>query len=94
MFTGKGDTSRLSPSEVETWDDIRRLMETGHVVGLSPEQTELAIEAIRVYSSVKAATGLISSIRNVSFILAASLLAGWSYWDTFVGWLRRVVTGT
>lgn len=91
MFTGHGDSSKLTEDERKTWDDLRRLMETGHVVGLSSEQTDMAIEAIRVYGSLKAATGVFNSIRNVSILLLASLVAGWTFWDNFVAFLRSLL---
>ena len=91
MFTGHGDSSKLTEDERKTWDDLRRLMETGHVVGLSGEQTDMAIEAIRVYGSLKAATSVFSSIRNVSILLIASLLAGWTFWDKAIAALRAAL---
>jgi len=76
MFWGKGDSSRLSEDERLTLGDLRRLAETGHIVGLSPEQTAVAVQAINFYAAVMSAMQLLVGLRN-ALVIAGALLGFW-----------------
>lgn len=69
MFWGKGDSSKLQEGEVKTLADLRRMVETGHIVALTPEQSEMAIRALDWYEMWESTFKLIGSIRNTALLL-------------------------
>lgn len=90
MFWGKGDSSKLSDEERLTLDDLRRLVETGHIIGLSPEQSAMAVRAINFFSRVDAAMELVVGFRN-ALVIAAALLGFWWFGnDALVNFIQTV----
>lgn len=92
MFWGNGDTSELEVSEKEVLDALRRMVETGHIVALSPRQSEVFLRALALYEKWEGALELLGSLRNI-LIFAGGGLAFW--WATggenFVSdWVRSV----
>lgn len=93
MFWGNGDSSKLNEDERKTLDELRRLGETGHLVGLTPEQTAVALAAIKFYQSVTATTGLIAGARNVALFTGSLLLIWWSVRDAIVAFIKTNAGG-
>ena len=77
MFFGRGDTSKLEDQEKETLTHLRRMVETGHIVSLSPDQTEIALRAIDFYRSWESVFRLGRSIRNISILIGGGLMFWW-----------------
>jgi hypothetical protein len=93
MFLGRGDSSRLSEEEKKTLDHLRRLGETGHIVHLMAEKTEVAVRAIDFFGRWEAVFALGRSVRNTG-LLIGGLLALWgASQEGFIEFVRRV-TGT
>lgn len=76
MFFGKGDTSKLDPTEIETLRQLERMVETGHIVGLDARQSQIALRAIQFYADWEGAVRLGAHIRNI-FVLIAGGLGFW-----------------
>ena len=93
MFWGNGDSSKLAPEERQTLDALRRLGETGHIVGLTPEQTKVAIAAIQFYAGVTATTGIIAGARNVLLFLGSLCVMYWAAKDVLVQFVKSSVGG-
>lgn len=90
MFWGKGDSSKLSEEERITLDDLRRLVETGHIIGLSPEQSAMAVRAINFFAKVDGAMELVVGFRNALVIAAALLGFWWVGHDAIVSFIQTV----
>ena len=88
MFWGNGDSSKLVNEEQETLKHIRRLVETGHLVALTPEQTAIALHAINFYASVRSASSLLVAARNVLVFIGAILGMWWLGQDTLVKFIQ------
>jgi hypothetical protein len=92
MFWGKGDTSKLEDREAQTLSDLRRMVETGHIVALTPEQSQLALRALDWYEMWESTFKLLGSIRNTA-ILLGFLIGLW--WTTegrvldIITWLKK-----
>ena len=89
MFWGKGDTSKLEKREVETLSDLRRMVETGHIVALTAEQAELAIRALDWYEMWESFFKLIGSVRNTLILLGFLL----TIWVTTEGTILQAIKG-
>ena len=76
MFWGKGDSSKLEDREEQTLHDLRRMVETGHIVALTAEQSEMAIRALDWYEMWESTFKLLGSLRNTA-ILLGFLLTFW-----------------
>lgn len=90
MFWGKGDSSKLSEDQLATLDDIRRLVETGHVIALSPEQSTVAVQAINFYAMIMSAAVLLTGLRNALVIAAALLGFWWFGHDAVINFIKTV----
>jgi hypothetical protein len=93
MFWGEGDTSKLTASERKALEELRRLAETGHIVGLSPEPTTIALAAIRVYGSISATYGLLAGIRNTAVMVGALLAIWWACKDAIIQFIQSAAGG-
>jgi hypothetical protein len=91
MFWGRGDSSKLSTEERALYDNLRRLEETGHIVGTTPDQTATAFSAIKFFGSVTATSGMIAGARNVMYWIGGLAFFWWTSKDTIVAFLRHVV---
>lgn len=93
MLWGNGDSSKLSPDERKTLDELRRLAETGHIVGLTPEQSKVAVAAINFYAGVTATTGMLAGARNVLMFIGSICLMWWATKDVIVEFIKKAVAG-
>lgn len=92
MFWGDGDTSRLGPAEQKTLQHLRRMGETGHIRGLSPKESEIALEAINFYATVRSARNFLVAMRNVLIFAGGLIAIWWAMQDGLVDILQRALT--
>lgn len=88
MFSGRGDSSRLNEEEKQTLDHLRRLGETGHIVHLNPDKTEVAIRAVDFYGRWEAVFALGRSIRNTGLLIGGLLALWWASQEGFLTLIR------
>ena len=88
MFWGKGDTSKLDAAQKRTLEELRRLVETGHLIALTPEQSAVAVQAINFYASVKSATALLVAVRNILIFLGAIIGMWWVGHDAVITFIQ------
>jgi hypothetical protein len=91
MLTGNGDSSKLTEAELKTLTELRRMVETKHIVSLTPDQTELVLEMIDWFSQWKSVLRLANSIRNVALLLGGLLVIWWTTKENLAEWIRGVV---
>lgn len=77
MFVGRGDTSKLEEDEQRTLAHLRRMVETGHIVTLNAEQTEVALRAIDWYGQWESVFRLGKSLRNTLMLIGFFLGIWW-----------------
>ena len=77
MFLGRGDTSKLGEDEQHTLAHLRRMVETGHIVTLNAEQTEVALRAIDWYGQWESVFRLGKSLRNTLMLIGFFLGLWW-----------------
>lgn len=87
MFWGKGDSSKLDDETQTTLAHLRRMEETGHIVALTHEQTQIALRAVSFYSQWESVLKLFTSFKNVALLVGALLGI---YWVT-EGWIIEVI---
>lgn len=92
MFWGKGDTSKLAITEQKTLGELRRLVETGHIIALTPEQSAVAVDAINFYSTVRAVGPLLVAVRNILLFLGSLIAIWWAGHDAIVTFIQAVAT--
>jgi len=78
VFLGEGDTSKLEGNEQTTLAHLRRMIETHHLVALTPKESQVAIRAITFYARWESAFALVNSLRNVVFLTAGGLAFWWA----------------
>lgn len=78
MFLGNGDTSKLDEPQQATLAHLRRMIETGHIVGMSPKESQVAIRAITFYSRWESTIALLGSLRNIVLLTAGGLAFWWA----------------
>lgn len=88
MFWGNGDSSKLTESELKTLNELRRLNETGHIVGLTAEQSEVAMKAVRFYAAVSATSGILAGVKNVGMWIGGFVLMWWAFRDAVVAFIK------
>jgi len=93
MFWGNGDSSKLTMEERKTLDELRRLVETGHLIGLTAEQSALALSAIRFYGAVTATTGVLAGFRNVLVWIGGGLAIWWATKDFIDAYIKSTIGG-
>lgn len=91
MFWGNGDTSKLSEDERMTLEHLRRMVETGHIVALTPVQAALAVEALSWYGRWIAVGQFLTAVRNVGLLVGGILALWWATQGQLVDWIRSVV---
>jgi hypothetical protein len=91
MFWGEGDSSRLGAQEQKTLQQLRRMAETGHIRALSPRESEIAIEAINFYATVRSAQTFLVGLRNVLVFTGALVGIWWATGDAVVAILQRIL---
>lgn len=77
MFLGRGDTSKLEEDEQRTLAHLRRMVETGHIVTLNAEQTEVVLRAIDWYGQWESVFRLGKSLRNTLMLIGFFLGVWW-----------------
>lgn len=92
MFWGKGDSSKLDPDQLQTLDDLRRLVETGHVIALTPEQSAVAVQAINFYASVQSASLLLVAARNILIFIGALIGMWWVSHDAVTSFIQAAAS--
>lgn len=90
MFWGKGDSSKLGESEQETLSELRRLVETGHIIALTPEQAATAVDAINFYATVRAVGPLFVAVRNVLLFLGSLIVMWWAGHDAVANFIAAI----
>lgn len=93
MLWGNGDTGKLTEKERETLHELRRMVETGHIIGLTPEQSQTVIAAIKFYAAVTATSGLLAGSRNVLVFLGSMLLMWWTAKDAVIEFIKKAAGG-
>lgn len=91
MFTGKGDSSKLTDGEKSVWDAISRLGETGHIVVLTPDQSNILLDVERAYRDWMAVWNVARSIRNTLLMVGGLLAIYWATQDWLQNWIRSIV---
>lgn len=93
MFWGNGDSNKLSLEERKTLEELRKLVETGHLVALTPDQTVIALNAIKFYTAVTATSGLFAGVRNVLVWFGGALAIYWAIKDGLAAYIKSVIGG-
>ena len=93
MFFGNGDSSRLDEGTAKTLSHLRRMTETGHLVALNPQQSDIAIKALDFYSQWESAARLARSIRNTGLLVTGLLGLWWLGQGHIVKFIERVSGG-
>ena len=93
MLWGNGDSSKLTDAERKTLADLRRLVETGHLVGLTPEQTQVVLSAVKFYASISATSGLLVGAKNVAIWVGGMIMMWWAFRDTVVELIKKAASG-
>lgn len=77
MFWGKGDSSRLEETETQTLSQLRRMVETGHIIALTPAESEVALRALRWYQMWESTFKIVASIRNTALLIGGMFTLWW-----------------
>jgi hypothetical protein len=93
MLWGKGDSSKLQDREVATLSDLRRMVETGHIVALTPDQSELALRALDFYGSFESSLRLMKSLRNGLVLAGFFITLWWATEGQIIDYLRDRLGG-
>lgn len=93
MFWGGGDSSKLTMEERKTLEELRRLVETGHIIALTPEQATMAVSALKFYAAVTATSGMLAGMRNVFVWIGGALAIWWGFKDAINAYIKSQVGG-
>jgi hypothetical protein len=94
VFWGRGDSSKLEEREAETLRQLRRMVETGHIVALDDHKVQIALRAIDFYARWESAMSVFQSVRNVLYLFAGGLFFWWvTGGENFVTDFIRSVAG-
>jgi len=77
MFWGRGDSSKLDEPTLATLAHLRRMEETGHIVALTVEQTQVALRAVSFFNQWESVLRLMTSAKNVALLVGAILGIYW-----------------
>lgn len=94
MFFGKGDSSQLTERERETFDHIRRLDETGHIIGLDHKTSESAIRGIDAWNNFEGFFQTVTSVRNIAILIAFILATYYGAEAFLLDWIREALNGS
>lgn len=92
MLWGLGDTGKLTEDERTTLAHLRRMVETGHIIALSPQESLLAKEALTMYSRWMSFTAFLNSLRNIGLLVGGLLALWWASQGALIEWIRSVVS--
>jgi hypothetical protein len=90
MLWGSGDTSKLNEDERKTLDHLRRMVETGHIVALTPAESKLAQDALNWYGRFIGFGHILQSLRNIGLLAGGLLALWWTSQGAIVEWIRNV----
>jgi hypothetical protein len=91
MLFGKGDTSKLTEAEKRTLAQLRRLVETGHIMAMEAEQSETVIRAVSFFRRFEAVFEIGKSIRNTGLLVGGLLAMWWVAQDGLAAFVRNAV---
>lgn len=91
MLTGNGDSSKLTATELKTLSELRRMVETKHIIALSSDQSQIVLEMIDWFIQWKSLLRLANSVRNVAFLMGGLLVIWWSSKEAIAAWVREIV---
>lgn len=91
MFWGRGDTTRLDTETQVTLSHLRRMEETGHIVALTHDQTQVALRALTFYGRWEGTLALLTSIRNVVLLIGALLAVYFATEGWIIARIREIV---
>lgn len=89
MFWGRGDTSQLDAKEQQTLAHLRRMVETGHIVALTHEQSETMLRALDWYQAWESTFRIARHLRNVGIVVGGLLTAWWATGGQALDFLLR-----
>ena len=92
MFWGKGDSSKLDEETTQTLAHLRRMEETGHIVALTHEQTQVALRAVIFYGQWESILRFLTSVKNVALLVGALLGIYWVSEGWIVDRIRQLLT--
>ena len=92
MFWGKGDSSKLDEETTQTLAHLRRMEETGHIVALTHEQTQVALRAVIFYGQWESILRFLTSLKNVALLVGALLGIYWVSEGWIVDRIRQLLT--
>ena len=78
MLWGRGDSSRLEKHETQTLSDLRRMVETGHIIALTPDQSAAMLRALVWYEMWESTFKLLAGIRNMGVVFGGLLAIWWA----------------
>ena len=90
MLWGVGDSAKLNDDERRTLDHLRRMVETGHIVSLTPAESRLAQNALSWYAKFIAFGQILQSVRNVGLLIGVLLGLWWASEGALAEWVRNV----
>jgi hypothetical protein len=90
MFWGNGDSSKLNDEEKTTLAHLRRMVETGHIVALTPAQAAIAVEALTWYSRWTAFAQVLVLIRNIGLLAGGILAIWWAVHSQLANWFKTI----
>ena len=94
MFWGKGDSSKLDEETTQTLAHLRRMEETGHIVALTHEQTQVALRAVIFYGQWESILRFLTSIKNVAILVGALLGIYWVSEGWIIDRIRQLLLGS
>ena len=92
MFWGKGDSSKLDEETTQTLAHLRRMEETGHIVALTHEQTQVALRAVIFYGQWESILRFLTSVKNVALLVGALLGIYWVSEGWIIDRIRQLLT--
>lgn len=92
MFWGDGDSSKLGATELKTLNELRRMAETGHIRALSPKESQIAVEAINFYATLRSTKDFLVGLRNILLLAGALIGIWWATQDGLAGILQKLVS--
>lgn len=94
MFWGKGDSSKLDEETTQTLAHLRRMEETGHIVALTHEQTQVALRAVIFYGQWESILRFLTSLKNVALLVGALLGIYWVSEGWIIDRIRQLLLGS
>jgi hypothetical protein len=68
------------------------MAETGHIRALSPKESEIALEAINFYATVRSTKNFVVALRNVLLFAGVMIGIWWAAQDGLADILHRLLT--